>query len=290
MRKLYLLLTFIMITLPGFSQSVKLPCSKPVYRQFDFWIGEWEAFGPKGNKAGDSRISLQLDSCTLLEEWTAASLQRGLRYAGKSYNMYNAASKKWQQYWVDNTGNITQYLDGHFEEGKMILQTANEKVNDTLWQIQKMTFHNLTPDKMRQHGETSNDGGKTWATSFDLEYRRKKDLANMIVDSMLRKMEAAYNAGNFEKIADYYSANGKIINKKPEASGRNELIKYWKGFERMAGTWKLTNEKAEKHGNMIWQKGVSVITDKQSKSHRVDFTLIWIEENSEWKILQDAYW
>ncbi|MFZ1527262.1 MAG: DUF4440 domain-containing protein [Ferruginibacter sp.] len=290
MRKLYLLLTFCILSAPLFSQTGRLPCSRPLYRQFDFWIGEWEAFGLNGKKAGDSKISLQLDSCTILEEWTAAGLQRGLRYAGKSYNMYNAASKKWQQYWVDNTGNITQYFDGHFEDGKMILQTANEKLNDTSWQIQKMTFYNLSPDKVRQHGETSNDGGKTWTTGFDLEYRRKKDLANIIVDSMLRKMEADYHAGNFEKIAGYYSANGKIINKKIEAGGREELVKYWKGFERMGGTWKLTNEKSEKQGNLIWQKGVSVITDKQLKSYRVDFTLLWVEENGEWKILQDAYW
>jgi hypothetical protein len=56
----------------------------------------------------------------------------------------------------------------------MIVQTDNVKVNDSTWVIQRMTFHNLGPDKVRQHGENSNDGGKTWTTSFDLEYRRKK--------------------------------------------------------------------------------------------------------------------
>lgn len=290
MRILSFLLTLLFYSSTSCSQSGKLPCSKPEYRQFDFWIGEWEAFGIKGNKAGDSKITLQLDSCTILEEWTSAGLQRGLRFAGKSYNMYNAAEKKWQQYWVDNTGNITQYSDGHFESNKMILQTANQKVNDTLWQMQKMTFYHLSPEKIRQHGETSADGGKTWTTSFDLEYRRKKHMANILVDSLLRKMEAAYNKGNFSEIASYYSVNGKIINKKVEADGKTALINYWKGFERMGGAWKLSNEKAEKYGNMIWSKGVSVITDNQSKSHRVDFTLIWVEENGEWKILQDAYW
>ncbi len=64
--------------------SQKLPCSKPEYRQFDFWIGEWEAYGLNGQKAGDSKISLILDSCIILEEWTSVSVQRGLRYAGKS--------------------------------------------------------------------------------------------------------------------------------------------------------------------------------------------------------------
>lgn len=150
------------------------PCSQPLYRQFDFWIGDWEAYGPKGQKAGDSRISLLLDSCTIMEEWTSTTVQRGLRFAGKSFNMYNSSRQKWQQFWVDNTGTITEYVNGYFENGKMIMQTENTKINDSTWQIQKMTFHDLGKNKIRQHGETSTDGGKTWTTSFDLEYRRKK--------------------------------------------------------------------------------------------------------------------
>ena len=91
----------ILLLLPVFFSlivSAQKPCSSPEYRQFDFWVGDWEAFGKKGQKAGDSKISFLLDSCSILEEWTSASIQKGLRYAGKSYNSYNAATKKWQQY------------------------------------------------------------------------------------------------------------------------------------------------------------------------------------------------
>jgi len=171
MKKFFTLLLII-----SFFQALngQKPCSRPEFRQFDFWVGEWEAYNPKGQKAGDSKISILLDSCTILEEWTSTTVQNGLRYAGKSYNSYNASNKKWQQYWIDNSGGITEYFNGHYEPGKMIVETENKKINDTTWLIQKMTFHNLGPDKVRQHGENSNDGGKTWTTSFDLEYRRKK--------------------------------------------------------------------------------------------------------------------
>ena len=159
----------------SFAQSSqKAPCGDTLYRQFDFWIGEWEAFGRKGQRAGDSKIELILDSCIILENWTSASLNKGIRYAGKSYNSYNAATKKWQQYWVDNVGGVTEYFDGHFENNKMILQTANVKQPDGSFKIQKMTFFNLGPEKVRQFGESSTDGGKTWKTDFDLEYQRKK--------------------------------------------------------------------------------------------------------------------
>lgn len=170
MKQLLIILS-LGFSLCTFSQK---PCSRPEYRQFDFWLGEWEAFAKNGSKAGDSKISLMLDSCTLLEEWTSAAVQKGLRYAGKSFNMYNAEKKKWQQYWIDNAGGITEYFNGHCEPGKMILETNNNKVSDTGWKILKMTFHNLGADKVRQHGESSTDGGKTWTTDFDLEYRRKK--------------------------------------------------------------------------------------------------------------------
>jgi hypothetical protein len=51
--------------------------------------------------------------------------------------------------------------------------TDDIRVNDTTTIMQRLTFYNLGKDKVRQHGESSNDGGKTWKTSFDLEYRRK---------------------------------------------------------------------------------------------------------------------
>ena len=173
MKKAIIVAFLLCILIHGITQTTPTPApcsSNPVYRQFDFWIGEWEAFNVKGAKAGDSRIERILDSCVILENWTAT--QQG--YSGKSYNTFNGATGKWQQYWVDNKGGVTEYFDGHYENDKMIVQTANLKQPDGSFKIQKMTFYKLTADKVRQHGESSADGGKTWKTDFDLEYRRKK--------------------------------------------------------------------------------------------------------------------
>jgi hypothetical protein len=170
---MYLLFLIAMIE-TGRVQS-QSPCSiNPAYRQFDFWIGEWEAFGKAGKKGGDSKIERILDSCIILENWTASQGN----YAGKSYNTFNTAIGKWQQYWVDNKGGVTECFDGHYEDNKMILQTANIKQPDNSFKIMKMTFYNLGADKVRQHGESSTDGGKTWKTDFALEYRRKKGIRN----------------------------------------------------------------------------------------------------------------
>lgn len=155
----------------------QLPCSNPVYRQFDFWIGEWEAFGKNGQKAGDSKISLVLDSCIILEEWTSASVNRGLRFAGKSFNTYNAVTKQWQQTWVDNTGGSTEYPEGKFDNRKIILLTKPFPFSRDTLAIRRLTFFDLDMNKVRQLGEISKDNGMSWATEYDLEYRRKKPAA-----------------------------------------------------------------------------------------------------------------
>lgn len=174
MQKLFTLLFFCSLISIASAQSGRLPCSRPEFRQFDFWIGNWEAYGVKGAKAGDSRISLILDSCVILEEWTSASKQQGLTYTGKSFNSYNAASKQWQQTWTDNTGNTTEFLRGEGSDGKIVYYA--DKVAGPQGKIfmRRLTFTKLSNDKVRQFGEMSNDEGKTWNVEYDLEYRRVK--------------------------------------------------------------------------------------------------------------------
>jgi hypothetical protein len=150
------------------------PCGDTVYRQFDFWIGEWEAFGINGKKAGDSKISAILDSCIILEEWTSSAANNGYQYTGKSFNTYNANTGQWQQTWVDNSAGSTEYLEGKYMDKKMIFKTAPFRLIKDTMGLRQLTFFNLSKDKVRQLGELSKDKGQTWITEYDLEYRRKK--------------------------------------------------------------------------------------------------------------------
>ncbi|HEY5969446.1 MAG TPA: hypothetical protein VIU35_15810 [Chitinophagaceae bacterium] len=170
MKKLIPVLFFLL------SQSLfgQKPCSLPEFRQFDFWIGEWEAYGVNGKKGGDSKISLILDSCIILEEWTSAGVQQGLRYAGKSFNTWNRAARQWQQTWVDNTGNTTAFTRGKFENNKIVFSSDPFPFSKDTIAIRRLTFFDLGIDKVRQLGEISKDKGATWTAEYDLEYRRKK--------------------------------------------------------------------------------------------------------------------
>jgi hypothetical protein len=108
------------------------------------------------------------------KERTSATAQQGLIYTGKSFNSFNAATRQWQQTWTDNTGNTTEFLRGEGSDGKIIYYA--DKVTGPKGEqfMRRLTFSRLSADKVRQLGERSDDGGKTWAVEYDLEYRRKK--------------------------------------------------------------------------------------------------------------------
>ena len=82
------------------------PCRAAEYRQFDFWAGSWEVYGPNGQLVGRNVVEPVLDGCGLQESWTSATGSQG-----HSYNFYDAANGKWHQTWIDDSGNPL-YLDG----------------------------------------------------------------------------------------------------------------------------------------------------------------------------------
>lgn len=144
------------------------PCkSRPENRQFDFWVGEWDVKNPQGQLAGTNSVQLILGDCVLLENWTGT---RGAN--GKSFNVYNTVTRKWQQTWVDNGGNILE-LFGDYKDNQMRLTGETLAPNGTKT-LNRLTFTKISADHVRQLWEQSTDGGKTWTVAFDGAYIRKK--------------------------------------------------------------------------------------------------------------------
>lgn len=148
------------------SDLVVNPCkAKPEFRQFDFWIGEWAPRNVQGVTVGSSSIQLILGSCIIFENWSTPGS------SGKSFNVYDTRDGKWHQTWVDDKGLMTHYIGG-LVDGKMVL-TSDTLVSGKKT-LAKMTFSKLENGDVRQHGENSTDEGKTWTTTFDFTYVRKK--------------------------------------------------------------------------------------------------------------------
>jgi hypothetical protein len=141
-------------------------CTAAEYRQFDFWIGDWEVYRPDGKPAGTNRISRILDGCVIQENWSGA---RGS--SGTSYSIYDRMRRRWHQTWVDDQGGLLQ-LDGGFTNASMTLR--GETLDSSgVKLLQRITWRRVGPAQVRQLWESSRDGGKTWTVVFDGRYQRR---------------------------------------------------------------------------------------------------------------------
>jgi len=140
------------------------PCQAPEYRQFDFWLGDWDVTSP-ANPGGSSRnrITSINGGCTLREEYTTP-----LGYEGTSLNFYDAARRVWHQTWIDNQGGAL-YLEGRLEGRSMVMATTTDPQN-----VQRITWTPQDDGQVRQHWEATTDGGKTWSTVFDGYYAKRE--------------------------------------------------------------------------------------------------------------------
>jgi hypothetical protein len=175
LRKIFIPSLFVFLSV--FSVAAQDPTVDPCkasteYRQFDFWIGEWDVKNPQGKIVGSSSVQQILGDCVIFENYETPA------YAGKSFNIYDREDKKWHQTWVDKNGVLTEYI-GELKDGKMIY-TADETRGGKRTLL-KMTFTKQSDGNVRQFGEQSTDGGKTWQTRYDLVYVRKKFMKRMKV-------------------------------------------------------------------------------------------------------------
>jgi tetratricopeptide (TPR) repeat protein len=144
------------------------PCEHlPEYRQFDFWIGDWEVFSPQGRKVGTNRIEKMDNGCILLENWVGAG-----GGPGKSLNYYDHTTKEWVQIWIGGTGVILPARGG-IKDGAMYLE-GTRYLRDGTTQLYRGTWTPLEDGRVRQFLELSADEGKTWNVWFEGFYARKE--------------------------------------------------------------------------------------------------------------------
>lgn len=163
MRFKTLLIPF-MLLMPGFVQAA---CADLAYRQFDFWLGEWNVATADGKLVGRDHIEKDYGACVLQEHWT--SVDGG---TGGSMTIYDMSRKVWHQTWVDSTGTLV-VLEGGLKDGAMVM--SGEMTENGKRALDRMSWTPLqsgASGKIRQLWETSLDGGKTWKTIFDVYYSK----------------------------------------------------------------------------------------------------------------------
>ncbi len=142
-------------------------CTGAEYRQFDFFLGDWDTFdlAAPSVRVARNRVTPMLDGCALREVYEQGD---GLR--GESFSLYDAARGVWHQSWVTNRGELL-LLDGRFTDGRMTFSarqatTAGATLVRAVWWPEG--------DSVREKAERSTDDGKTWTLLFDIIFRRHR--------------------------------------------------------------------------------------------------------------------
>jgi hypothetical protein len=135
------------------------------FHQLDFWIGDWEVFN-KDQKLSDTAVQRALKGCALEEIWSGA---RG--NDGKGLSTYNERTKKWEYFWVSSSG-ATSHFAGELLGTEMRFAMDQVQPDGSIRQRHWSLI--LLPDgRVRELSVGSGDGGKTWTTEYDYEWRKK---------------------------------------------------------------------------------------------------------------------
>jgi len=143
-------------------------CSAPAYRQFDFFVGDWDTYDVQAQDKVVARntVKVILDGCVIHEDYRQND---GLH--GESYSLYDAARKVWHQSWVTNRGDLL-LLDGGVQDGRMIFKGVERKSGKPDALVRAAWYRQ--GDGVRETAEQSLDGGKTWKTEFDILFKPHK--------------------------------------------------------------------------------------------------------------------
>ena len=168
--KNFILLLALLGGFEALAQNPK-PCSTPEAAQFDFWIGDWE-LSWKDSVRGSNHVERVFGSCAVQENFQDPQTN----YLGKSWSVYNANYKMWQQTWIDNRGGYI-HLTGKMQGDSMILYTEERTVPAAMSPTGKlrnrMVYYNISKDSFDWSWEASTDGGATWKPNWRIHYERR---------------------------------------------------------------------------------------------------------------------
>lgn len=156
------------------SAAANTPAIKPckdeaAYHKLDFWLGHWEVFDLHGgSKDGTDSVEKILKGCAIVEIWHDIE-----GYEGRSLFYYQRATKQWKQVWVTDAGPMKEKrLIEELQDGGVRFQGEIPHQDGTS-HLDRTTLTPLPRHRVHQVIEISSDQGKTWAVTFDAEYRRQ---------------------------------------------------------------------------------------------------------------------
>jgi hypothetical protein len=143
-------------------------CEAAEYRQFDFWLGDWDVFDYDDTTKviAHAKVERIVEGCAIHELYVQND---GL--IGDSILSFDAVRQVWQQTWVTNRGSL-MVIAGRFKDGAVTLEGPTHQ-RDGSTALQRITWR-TEGSGVRESASISKDGGKTWAPAFDVLFRKRQ--------------------------------------------------------------------------------------------------------------------
>ena len=135
--------------------------------ELDFWLGAWTCTWSGGH--GTNRLTRILDERVILEEFDEIAPGDATELHGRSWSVYEPKLGLWRQTWVDDQGGYYD-LVGEVVEGCFAFVRAAPELGPRA--RQRMVFRDVAADRFRWTWELSRDDGETYATRWEIDYRR----------------------------------------------------------------------------------------------------------------------
>lgn len=163
--------------------SAQGPCTGP-YRDFDFWIGEWDVLNRNRPEAegrwydtgmATDRIYPIAGGCGIAEHWRGDAY--GEFIEGFSLRAFNPNSGQWDMalLWPSDGQPRFGVLGGAFRHNRgEFFSRGLTPAGDTT--VTRFTFSDITPDAVRWQDGTSVNGGLSWTSTWIMEFTRREPL------------------------------------------------------------------------------------------------------------------
>jgi ketosteroid isomerase-like protein len=232
-----------------------LPCSAPAYRQFDFWLGEWDVFEAGGStREARATVSRAQGDCGLREQYQGSD-----GGGGESLSMYDPVAGEWQQTWLSSHGQIV-FIRGNLQGDAMILSGTDHRGSG-----QRLVRGVWKPEDagVRETAETSTDEGKTWTPWFDLSFRKRSaasddnsDDDRKTVSEMDTRYQAAVKNNDVEGMSRILADDFILVTSSGKPQTKTDLLN-----EARAGTTIYEHQEDTGQAVRLWGN-TAVVTAK----------------------------
>jgi ketosteroid isomerase-like protein len=281
------LIATLVILVPGLfanraeAQVAPEQCAAAEYRQFDFWLGDWEVRDKNGQIEGMNQITTDHNGCVLTEHWSSPG------QTGISLNMYDFRTKNWTQSWYDSNGNLL-IISGTYQNGSMTLQ-GSRLTPEGQSVVERCRWTPLPDGRVHQYWDFSPDGGMMWKPRFEGFYSRRKEQPmnpSTPDETRLRELNQQYIDAFMKADVSWYQqhlaedfvcieSTGTLLNKQAflqnTAEGPDVL------------NYRLEQVNLRIHGSVALVQGTGVFTRKDGSTGKSLYIDVYFRKDNDWK-------